>query len=82
MSFVTYILAVGTVMGMKGTFQPDDLTRTGSSAFVVTVLQVLFLRLGIYLLAIPMNDPPIFMTDLVAYCGYQYVRCVSGNGER
>jgi hypothetical protein len=51
------------------------LTLTASTALFFTLIQVLLLRLGVYLLNISTTNPPLTLTDLVAYSGYQYVRC-------
>jgi hypothetical protein len=74
MAFVTYILIVGTIMGVENRFTPEILTMTASTALFFTIVQVMFLRLGIYLLNASSPDYPIYITDLVAYTGYQYIR--------
>jgi hypothetical protein len=76
MAFVTYILMIGTIMGMEDRFKPDVLTMTASTALFFMIVQVMFLRLGMYLLNINLQEPPLYLTDLIAYCGYQFVRYV------
>lgn len=72
MSFVSYTLLVGIVMGMEDRFKPDVLTMTATTAFFFTAVEVMFLRLGLYLLNVQSSETGIQLTDLVAYCGYQF----------
>lgn len=56
MAFVTYILVIATVLGTRNQFKPEVLTMIASSAMACTLVEVLFLRLGIYLLNVKMSD--------------------------
>jgi hypothetical protein len=77
MAFVTYILLVGTVMGVEQRFKPEVLTVTASTALFFSLIEVLFLRLGIYLLNINSQDTTVTLTDLVAYSGYKFVTIIA-----
>lgn len=50
-------------------FTPEVLGRVASSGMAALVFEVLFLKLGFYLL----NSVAVPMLDLVAYCGYIFV---------
>ncbi|KAJ3197215.1 hypothetical protein HK101_005245 [Irineochytrium annulatum] len=73
MAFVTYVLIVGAMYGAAKNFTPDALGLTSTTALVVSVCEILFVKLGCYLLSISSDAP--FM-DLVAYCGYKFVPLV------
>jgi hypothetical protein len=74
MAYVSYILLVGAKMGATTrNFTPEVLTVTASSALFVTCINVLFLRLGLYLLNISMDQQGLQLSDLVSYSSYQYV---------
>ena len=49
---------------------------TASTAFFFTVIEVLFLRLGLYLLSVNLAENNVYTTDLVAYSGYKFVSYV------
>lgn len=84
MSFVTYILVVGIQLGLEAGpnklvdpltkkprgFTPDVLGLTGSTAFVILCFEVLFIKLGCYLLSVT-NDAGFL--ELIGYCGYQFI---------
>ncbi|KAA8908474.1 putative membrane protein [Sphaerosporella brunnea] len=69
MSFVTYILLSALLYGLSGTFHPELLGYTASSALGAVVFELIGLRLGCYLLSI--GNPQLL--DLVAYSGYKFV---------
>ncbi|CAM9549133.1 unnamed protein product [Scytosiphon promiscuus] len=75
MSFITFVLVTGYAKGSAaaqshgaGTFSPEVLTEVTSSCVVTQLLEVLLVRLGLYLI----NSPAVIL-DLVAYTGYKYV---------
>lgn len=70
MSFVTYILLVTLIAGLRGQFQPELLGSKAAMALVVVVLEILGLKLGTYILSIS-NESQLM--DLVAYSGYKFV---------
>ena len=76
MSFVSYIILVGLVMGTEERFTPEVLTLAASTATFFTVIEVVYLRLGIYLLSVNMQEYAISMADLLAYSAYQFVSII------
>lgn len=73
MAFITYALITGFVKGRASNFTPDVLVEVTSSAVATTLLEVVIVRLGLYLLG-----SPAVLLDLVAYTGYKYVSlCVN-----
>eukprot|EP00904_Undaria_pinnatifida_P006697 jgi/Undpi1/3157/HiC_scaffold_15.g06531.m1 len=75
MSFITFVLVTGYGKGSaaaqsegNSSFSPEVLTEVMSSCLVTHLLEVLLIRLGLYLL----NSPAVVL-DLVAYTGYKYV---------
>ncbi|KAA8904887.1 YIF1-domain-containing protein [Sphaerosporella brunnea] len=69
MSFVTYILLSALLYGLSGTFYPEILGYTSSSALGAVVFELVGLRLGCYFLGIGNSQ----LLDLVAYSGYKFV---------
>jgi hypothetical protein len=49
---------------------------TASTALFFTIIEVLFLRLGIYLLPISGQEAGAAMMDLIAYTGYKFVSII------
>jgi len=72
MAFVTYVITIAFVLGTRNSFTPEVLGRVASSGLVALVFEVLFLKLGFYLL----NSVTVTILDLVAYCGYIFVGLV------
>jgi hypothetical protein len=70
MSFVTYILIIGVIMGQQEAFHPELLGLTASTALGIVACEVLFLKFGCYLLNIATD---VQFLDLIAYCGYKFV---------
>lgn len=70
MAFVTYILLLPLLAGLRGQFNPELLGLTATAAFAVVIFEVLGLKLMCYLLNIS-NESQLL--DLVAYSGYKFV---------
>eukprot|EP01102_Stenamoeba_stenopodia_P001042 TRINITY_DN1092_c0_g4_i1.p1 TRINITY_DN1092_c0_g4~~TRINITY_DN1092_c0_g4_i1.p1 ORF type:complete len:353 (+),score=68.17 TRINITY_DN1092_c0_g4_i1:72-1061(+) len=70
MAFVTYVLLCGLVLGLSKKFSPEVLGVIATTAFFVISTEVLFLKLGFYLLS---NSFAVPFLDLVSYCGYVFV---------
>lgn len=70
MALVTYILLVAVIHGFQSRFNPQLLGITSSRALGITILEVVFVQLGCYLLNVQ-SDTTI--VDLVAYSGYKFV---------
>ncbi len=71
MAFVTYVLLVGISLGRKDQFHPALLGSTSSTALAIVLAEVVFMRLGCYLLNIPTVDAGL--ADVMAYSGYKFV---------
>ena len=54
-------------------FTPEVLGMTASSALVITLIEVLLIKFGCYILNIASD---VVFLDIVAYAGYKYVGCV------
>ncbi|KAI8592811.1 YIF1-domain-containing protein [Geranomyces variabilis] len=87
MSFVTYILLVGVRLGLDDaaaakssadstakSFSPDVLGMTGTTAFFIVFFEVLFFKLGFYLLNVTTDVP---FLDLVGYSGYKFLGIIA-----
>lgn len=73
MSFVTYVLLVGLLLGSGKdgrTFAPDALGATSTSGLFVVLFELLTMKLGCYFLNVN-NEVP--MLDVIAYSGYKFV---------
>jgi len=73
MGFVTFILAYGFIKGAMETFSPEILATTASKGFGIILLEVLLLKLGVYLLV---NGVSVPFFDLLANCAYIFVGIV------
>lgn len=73
MSLVTYILLSALLCGLSGTFHPELLGYTASSALASVLLELVWLRLGCYLLGIGNSQ----LLDLIAYSGYKFVGVIA-----
>jgi len=70
MAFVTYILLYTLLAGLRGAFKPELLGSISGTAFVVVVVEIVFLKFVMYLLSINSESQ---LLDLVAYSGYKFV---------
>eukprot|EP00484_Ammonia_sp_Unknown_P028675 CAMPEP_0197040140 /NCGR_PEP_ID=MMETSP1384-20130603/16888_1 /TAXON_ID=29189 /ORGANISM="Ammonia sp." /LENGTH=437 /DNA_ID=CAMNT_0042470845 /DNA_START=30 /DNA_END=1343 /DNA_ORIENTATION=- len=73
MAVVTYIVIMAFVVGTHSTdtFSPQILIATGSSAFVMLIIEVLLMKIGFYLIG-SVAVPPYWL-DIVCYTGYKLV---------
>lgn len=72
MSFVTYVLMVGFHFGIRNNFHADVLAKYFSKGLGVLSLEVLIVKLGLYLV----NARPTPWLDIIAYRGYKFVGVV------
>jgi len=72
MLLVTYILLGSLVRGTRGEFTPEIMGSMASSCLAAIVLQVLLVKLGLFLI----GSKEGAWLDLVAYSGYQFVGLV------
>ncbi|CAI9627799.1 protein transport protein yif1 [Alternaria burnsii] len=73
MALVTYILLSTFIAGLRGAFNPELLGTTATVAIAVTLLEILIIRTGTFLLAISSSSQ---LLDLVAYSGYKFVHVI------
>jgi len=69
MSFVTYILLIGYLKGRVGKFTAETMASTGSKGLALLLLEVLLVRLGLYLV----QSRGIAWLDIVALQSYKFV---------
>ena len=74
MSFVTYLLLVGYVLGLRNAFSPDLLATTASSALVWLVLELAAIYLTLTLMSINSN---LCKWDVLAFSTYKYVAMIA-----
>lgn len=74
MAFITYILLSTVLAGMRGSFHPELLGSTTSTALGVVIFEIVVLKIAMYLLSIT-NDSQLL--DLVAYSGYKFVGVIA-----
>jgi hypothetical protein len=70
MALVTYILLSTLLAGLRRAFHPELFGMTATRAFLVVIVEIMLLRLAMYLLSIS-NESQLL--DLVAYSGYKFV---------
>jgi len=70
MSFVTYILLAGLLLGTQTRFTPEALGITASTALIWTTIEILGLLLSMYVMNVSSR---LKLLDLLSYCGYKYV---------
>lgn len=73
MALVTYILLSTLLAGLRGAFHPELLGYTATLAISVTILEIMIIRTGTFLLAISSSSQ---LLDLVAYSGYKFVHVI------
>ena len=70
MAFVTYILAAGSIFGLKNAFSPEKLGMQASYALFWLILEVAICLMILYLMNIR-NTLGFF--HLISYCSYKFV---------
>lgn len=73
MSFVTYILLVGVMLGTQNRFSPEQLSLTSSSLLAWLLVEVGLVWLSLYVLGVTSD---LRWLDIVALLGYKYVRWI------
>lgn len=68
MSYITYILLLAIIQGLKGEFHPEMYGYTSSVIFGYQLLDFFILKLGLYLLNVESS-----FWDLVAYSNYKFI---------
>ncbi|AQZ18980.1 YIF1 (YNL263C) [Zygosaccharomyces parabailii] len=72
MGLVTYILIWNVQRGLEGSFNPENLYYKLSSTLAFVVLDLVILKLGLYLL-VNTSSPTASFTELVCYVGYKFI---------
>ncbi|QLQ78763.1 hypothetical protein HG537_0B01120 [Torulaspora globosa] len=72
MGLVTYILVWNMQKGLQGSFNPENLYYKLSSTLAFVGLDLVILKLGLYLL-VNVNSPTSSLTELICYVGYKFV---------
>lgn len=72
MAFWTYVMMVGFMFGVRNEFTAEVLARYISKGFGVLTLEVLIIKLGLYLI----NARKTPWLDVIAYRGYKFVGVV------
>lgn len=73
MGLITYILAWNVAKGLSGSFDPENLYFKLSSTLAFFLLDLIILRLGLYLLVSSSSSPVISIVELTCYVGYKFV---------
>ncbi|KAG9299729.1 hypothetical protein G9A89_013089 [Geosiphon pyriformis] len=70
MALVTYVLLTGIVAGTEHKFHPEVLGMNATTAFLIVLLDLFFIKTGCYLLNISSETQ---LLDLMAYSGYKFI---------
>ncbi|CAG8452260.1 7244_t:CDS:10 [Ambispora gerdemannii] len=70
MALVTYVLLTGIVAGTEHKFHPEVLGMNATTAFLLVLLELFFIKTGCYLLNISSET---HLLDLMAYSGYKFI---------
>ena len=74
MGLVTYILVAGFVSGADGRFTPEVLSSTAITGLVIIMLEVILIKLALYLLQTDGSAAPMF--DVASCSGYKFIAAV------
>lgn len=74
MAYLTYVLLVGYVLGLRNAFSPDALAATASSALVWLVLELVCIYLSITVMSIGTN---LSKWDVLSFSTYKYVSMIA-----
>jgi len=74
MALTTYILVAGFISGADGRFTPEVLASTASTGLAIVILEVVLMKLAIYLLQSEGLSIPVL--DLASCSGYKFVAVV------
>lgn len=72
MGLVTYILVWNVQKGLEGSFNPENLYYKLSSTLAFVALDLVILKLGLYLL-VNTSSPAASFTELICYVGYKFI---------
>lgn len=69
MAFITHLVAIALVQGLRNTFHPEQFGARASKALGMVIAELVLLKLFAYLLAASNSS----LADLFAYSGYKFV---------
>ncbi|XP_014602214.1 PREDICTED: protein YIF1B [Polistes canadensis] len=70
MSFLTYVVLAGLVLGAQERFSPEQLSILASSVLAWGIMELIVHTVSLYVMNI---ETSLTTLDLLAYCGYKYV---------
>ncbi|XP_035732186.1 protein YIF1B-like isoform X1 [Vespa mandarinia] len=70
MSFLTYVVLAGLVLGAQERFNPEQLSILASSVLAWGIIELIVHTVSLYIMNI---ETSLATLDLLAYCGYKYV---------
>ncbi|KAF7419167.1 hypothetical protein HZH68_001820 [Vespula germanica] len=70
MSFLTYVVLAGLVLGAQERFSPEQLSILASSVLAWGIIELIVHTVSLYVMNI---ETSLATLDLLAYCGYKYV---------
>jgi len=73
MAYMTYILIVGYILGLRDAFSPDLLATTASSTLVWLVLELVVIYLTLTVMSI---NTTLTKWDIVSFSAYKYVAMI------
>ena len=73
MAYMTYILIVGYILGLRDAFSPDLLAATASSTLVWLVLELVVIYLTLTVMSI---NTTLTKWDIVSFSTYKYVAMI------
>ncbi|TRY64314.1 hypothetical protein TCAL_04620 [Tigriopus californicus] len=73
MAYITYVLLVGYILGLRNAFSPDLLATTSSSALVWLILEIGMIYLSLTLMNISTN---MSKWDILSFSTYKYVAMI------
>jgi len=70
MGYITYILVIGYILGLRNTFSPDNLAATASSSLVWMILELVVIYLTLTVMSI---NTSLTKWDILSFSCYKYV---------
>jgi len=74
MGYITYILIVGYILGLKNAFSPDNLASTASSSLVWLILEIGLIYLTLTVMSI---NTTLAKWDILSFSCYKYVGVIT-----
>merc|ERR1712165_19008 len=74
MGYITYILVVGYILGLRNTFSPDNLASTASSSLVWLILELVLIYLTLTVMSI---NTSLAKWDILSFSCYKYVGVIA-----